>query len=212
MRRLILALSLLPFAAASTALFADSIPYGNVGTPATYAPIYATSTGVVTLYYVPAGATGGLDTLRFRDLTTGFVSGYFFPNQNNTPAGATMSFAVTAGDQLAFDVHNDVFTLSTNPALNSDGLTHGYVASTTGGTLLLNSFIYPAGLFVGMEDLSTNAVFTPDYNYNDLAFLVTNANVRSAVTSPVPEPGTLSLLATGVLGAAGFARRKFQNR
>jgi len=35
------------------------------------------------------------------------------------------------------------------------------------------------------------------------------SNPGSASNSPVPEPGTLSLMATGLLGAAGALRRKF---
>jgi hypothetical protein len=35
-------------------------------------------------------------------------------------------------------------------------------------------------------------------------------NVSISDSSPVPEPGTLGLMATGLLGAAGFIRRRFQ--
>jgi hypothetical protein len=212
MRRLVLALSLFPLLAGTPAVFADLIPYSPVGTPAATMSITATTTGSVTMYFVPAGQTGGLDTINFTDLTTGVSSAYFFPNQNNTAAGAAVSFSVNAGDQLAFSIKNNVFNLSSDPALNSDGLSYAYMTNFSGGTVLLNSFLYPSGVFVGMEDLGNGFGYTSNYDYNDMAFIITNATIAVPTTSAVPEPGTLSLLATGVLGAAGFARRKFFNR
>ena len=212
MRRLFLAFCLLPFLASASTMFADQIPYAAYGTPATNNSLTATTTGFVTLYYVPAGQTGGLDTINFTDLTTGFTSTYFFPNQENTAAGASISFAVTQGDELAFSIRNDVFNLSSDPALNADGLAYAYMADFSGGTALLNSYIFPSGVFVGMEDLGNGFGYRSDYNYNDLAFIITNANITPYTPTVVPEPDTLSLLATGVLGAAGLARRKFFNR
>ena len=204
MRPLFLALALLPGVAAVPAMFADAVPYGNIGTPAPYKPIFAASTGTVTLYYVTGGQTGALDTLIFKDVTSGLTSTSFFPNQGNTASGATATFAVTAGDLLSFTINNFAYSLSSNPALNPDGYSHSYVTSFSGGTTLGSTFVYPSGLFVGMEDIPINTFS----DYNDLDFIITNATTAS----PVPEPATLSLFATGLLGAAGFARRKFLNR
>lgn len=43
----------------------------------------------------------------------------------------------------------------------------------------------------------------------NIGALLDNIEITTAATSPVPEPGTICLLATGLLGIAGLVRRRF---
>jgi hypothetical protein len=46
-----------------------------------------------------------------------------------------------------------------------------------------------------------------DCDYNDDEFVFVNANTAAA-----PEPSSLALLGTSILGAAGMVRRRFNHR
>jgi hypothetical protein len=204
MRRLTLAVALLTLCAGRSILFADTIPYPSIGTVPPTVSLTAASTGLITLSYVIADNTGAIDTLQFLDLTSGFTSSSFFNNKTSA-AGDTVSFAVKQGDVLVFDIHNSLtgITLSSDPSLSPDGVNHAYVIPFSGGNIPGSGKIdYPAGLFIGMEDLPQNQ---SNLDYNDVAFILTNA-------TEVPEPGTLALLATGLLGATGIVRRRLLNR
>jgi PEP-CTERM motif len=204
MRRLTLAVAILTLCAGPSVLFADIIPYPSIGAVPPTVTLTAASTGFITLSYVVADNTGAIDTLQFLDLTSGFTSAPFFDNKT-TAAGTQISFSVKQGDVLVFDIFNNLtgITLSSDPSLSPDGINHAYVIPFAGGGINGSGKIdYSAGLFIGMEDLPLDL---SNLDYNDIAFVVTNA-------SEVPEPGTLALLATGLLGATGIVRRRLLNR
>jgi hypothetical protein len=193
----------------SSSLFADSIPYGNPGHVAPTVTLTATATGNITGYFLGSDAAD-TDYIRMIDVTTGVTSKYFFNNQT-TFEGTSANFGhVNAGDVLEFQLFNDSSDqlFSTNPSNSSDGINHAYITSFSGGRV--DGIRYSAGTYVGMEDVPYS---DSDLDYNDNSFLFTN--VSSTVNPPAaatPEPGSLILLGTGILGAAGTLRRRIAAR
>jgi hypothetical protein len=200
MRRLTLAVTCIVFSAGTSALFADQIPYANPGTIAPTVALTAVSTGEVMGYFYSASA-GDTDYVQIYDVNTGTSSGWFFNNQT-TSAGTAQDFGfVNAGDTLVIELENtnlDNEIFASDPSYSADGINHAYITSFSGDKGI------PAGTFVGMEDLPNGS---SDFDYNDDTFVFTNV----ADPSAVPEPGSLALLGTGVLSAAGIVRRRMRN-
>lgn len=204
--RIILAASaLVAFASYAQA----QIPYPNVGTIAPSNTFTASATGDITGYFVQGGAASGggaddLDFVQMIDLTTGTSSGWLFDNQT-TVAGASADFgAVTAGNTLEFQLENvslGDLILSSIAADSADGDNHAYSVAWGGGTL--NGAAIPAGTYIGMED--EPASFS-DFNYNDDSFVFTDVSS----TPTIPEPNSIYLLGSGLLGLVEYGRRKLR--
>ncbi len=194
-------------AAAALPAFADGcIPYCNPGTIAPTNVFMAATTGDITGYFVQGGAASGggagdLDFVRMLDITTGTMSPWLFNNQTSLP-GDTADFGfANAGDTLVFELQNvslggEIF--ASQPSLSEDGVNHAYATHFSGG--ILNGTVFPAGTYVGMEDLPNGQ---SDFNYNDDSFIFTGVSQGTT-----PEPGTLALFGSGILGLAGVVRRK----
>jgi hypothetical protein len=98
---------------------------------------------------------------------------------------------------------NGLFATSTTAALNA--------SLTSDGTTLGFGFTPPDGLTAGMTSytliVNTNmTTFVPGvFSLQDGQ----TQNFDGFVPAAAPEPGSLALLGTGLLGVAGVARRKF---
>jgi hypothetical protein len=192
---IVAAAALILFAADSRA---GTIPYGPKGTIAPTSTFVATTTGEIDAYFYGFEAAD-VDFIEVKDLTLGTSSGWFFDNQT-TPIGTEHTFlGVNAGDTLEFLGENITtgYTFSSIPTDSADGVNHVYATwySGTGGPAGI-----PAGTFIGFEDLY---VPPSDLDYNDDQFVLTNVTIE-----PTPEPSSLLLLGSGLLGLAGFVRRK----
>jgi len=197
-------------AAGSAPLFADNIPYANVGQLAPDQNFTAAASGSVTAYFYSSDA-GDEDKIILWDKTSGVMTAPSLDN-HSAAVGSSVSLAVTAGDSLVFIIDNistgqyfssvDYFGVASPANYNDDGYNHAYSTPYSGGVSGI-----PAGTYVGMEDLGVTGLKPltgSDLDYNDDNFIFTNVTA-----SPTPEPSSIVLFGTGLVGAAGALRRKF---
>jgi len=197
---------------ASTPLFADPIPYANVGQLAPDQSFTATGNGIVTAYFYSSSA-GNDDKIILWDKTSGTRTTPSLDNHSSA-VGSSVSLSVKAGDSLVFVLDDvttgqyfssvDNFGVASPADYNDDGYNHAYSTLYSGGDGGI-----PAGIYVGMEDLgvtSLKPLTGSDLDYNDDNFVVTNA---TATPAPAPEPSTIILFGTGLVAAASALRRKF---
>jgi hypothetical protein len=216
MHKFALSLMALSLGALATPAFAaDMIPYGNVGHVAPTPAITATG-NTLDVYFYGSDASN-TDDIQVKDVTQGWTSGLILDNHSSTPGTSEFIFPsgtnqMVVGDVLEFFLVDQTTgkTYSSNPADSDDGYDHAYITSFSGNGII------PAGTFVGFEDLFIGANSDhvcggqnnqSDCDYNDDEFVFVGVTMGTA-----PEPSSLALLDTSILGAAGIVRRRFFQR
>jgi PEP-CTERM motif len=96
------------------------------------------------------------------------------------------------------------------PAVPCQDLAISFTDVTLGDASIIAAIAANINVGVGVGNISIAGANLANFNLLDVS--VAGASGEIDFTNPppaVPEPGTLSLMATGLLGAAGVIRRKF---
>lgn len=147
------------------------------------------------------GIAGGNDTWNTSTKTVDFTSAGFVVTADGTFASALIGTSVTLDDFSYATGSYSPFTVFSG----SDGITLDLTSITEGYT---NS----SGLHIVGTGVLTESGYTPTagtFIFNSSVSGDSAAFEATATATAVPEPASLALFGTGLLGIVGIARRKF---
>jgi hypothetical protein len=151
------------------------------------------------------------DTLNFNVATGGLFSSNSFSLDTSTlPSSFTANSIIYNNVQVT---HNGVTTSDTVGFAYFDGLSEAAVGSgilSFGDGLIQSSTDFISADFFSNQSLFTGSTATPTFNLGTFLGTASHLTISDAspATAVTPEPSSILLLATGMMGIAFLYRRK----